>query len=441
MAADAIMNEPPHKAKTKDKDKERKGRSSGKGPSEPRLKTVVRRLPPNLPENVFWQSVDPWVKDETVTWKVYYQGKFRKRLNKENIPSRAYIAFKNEELLTTFSREYDGHLFRDKAGNESTAIVEFAPYQKVPSEKKKIDSRIGTIEKDEDYISFLKSLEDASAKAFDIDNLETLVVAAQAPPLPTTTPLLEALKAEKSAQKEKEALARTQAHFKEHPPTIAVPPKREESKKKGAAAPPSTSTKPADQQAPPTPGKKAAKKAAAAAKAAAQQETSNASASSPKSAPKQPRSEPPTPKKQRQAKAAAGNVQSPPPPALIIPPVDTATSSAPAPVTTNNTTQQAVAPPRRRPVIGLASRQFEAALSGAGVKRRERGKDQSAADTPTEVKPTKVAKEKPIVPIILQREVTVPVQAAPRVPSAATREDAPRGGRGRGRGRGKGRGG
>lgn len=39
-----------------------------------------------------------------------------RRLNKENIPSRAYIAFKNEETLATFSREYDGHVFRDKAG-------------------------------------------------------------------------------------------------------------------------------------------------------------------------------------------------------------------------------------------------------------------------------------------------------------------------------------
>ena len=38
------------------------------------------------------------------------------RLNKENIPSRAYIAFKNEELLATFSREYVGHLFKDKLG-------------------------------------------------------------------------------------------------------------------------------------------------------------------------------------------------------------------------------------------------------------------------------------------------------------------------------------
>ena len=106
------------------------------------------------------------------------------------MPSRAYIAFKNEGLVATFSREYDGHVFRDKAGgcvlrrrvvvscctlpaaslglcpfhsipstclgltdrhpgNESHAIVEYAPFQKVPSEKKKTDARNNTIDKGE----------------------------------------------------------------------------------------------------------------------------------------------------------------------------------------------------------------------------------------------------------------------------------------------------
>ena len=32
-------------------------------------------------------------------------------------------------------------------GNESIAVVEFAPFQKVPNEKKKADTRAGTIEK------------------------------------------------------------------------------------------------------------------------------------------------------------------------------------------------------------------------------------------------------------------------------------------------------
>jgi hypothetical protein len=60
-------------------------------------------------------------------------------------------------------------------GNESYAIVEFSPYQKVPSEKKKPDARNATIEQgifdaackfsvlpiyalDEDYVSFLNAL-------------------------------------------------------------------------------------------------------------------------------------------------------------------------------------------------------------------------------------------------------------------------------------------
>ena len=84
-------------------------------------------------------------------------------MNKENIPSRAYIAFKTKEQLAFFSREYDGHVFRDKTGDdptlsgqtianlpigaESQAVVEFAPYPKIPSEKRKPDSRNATIEK------------------------------------------------------------------------------------------------------------------------------------------------------------------------------------------------------------------------------------------------------------------------------------------------------
>lgn len=72
--------EPPKSFKSKSKEKERKSRASQKGQSSSeRLKTIVRRLPPNLPEEVFWQSVQQWVTDETVTWKEYYQGKLRKR--------------------------------------------------------------------------------------------------------------------------------------------------------------------------------------------------------------------------------------------------------------------------------------------------------------------------------------------------------------------------
>ena len=39
-----------------------------------------------------------------------------RRPDKENVPSRAYIVFKTDEQVATFGKEYDGHLFRDKAG-------------------------------------------------------------------------------------------------------------------------------------------------------------------------------------------------------------------------------------------------------------------------------------------------------------------------------------
>lgn len=126
----------PKRNQPKQKQKDPKPQAPAHGTD--RLKTVVRRLPPNLPEEIFWQSVQPWVTDDSITWKVYHAGKLRKRCvyyhclrfcavvnqywfvmgrqNQENVPSRAYIAFKNDEVLATFSREYDGHLFRDKAG-------------------------------------------------------------------------------------------------------------------------------------------------------------------------------------------------------------------------------------------------------------------------------------------------------------------------------------
>ena len=79
MATVEISKASSSKIKPKEiKEPKKKDRSSQKAHSE-RLKTVVRRLPPNLPAEVFWQSVRKWVTDDTVTWTEYYQGKFRKR--------------------------------------------------------------------------------------------------------------------------------------------------------------------------------------------------------------------------------------------------------------------------------------------------------------------------------------------------------------------------
>lgn len=98
-------------------------------------------------------------------------------------------------------------------GNESEAVVEFAPFQKVPPEKKKVDPRAGTITEgtylllnissihsyglhliDEDYLSFIASLQQPTLP--ETDKQPPLVPPAQEEP--TTAPLIAALLAEKS---------------------------------------------------------------------------------------------------------------------------------------------------------------------------------------------------------------------------------------------------
>lgn len=37
-------------------------------------KLVIRRLPPTLPEEVFWKAVSPWITQDTCLWKRYIKG-------------------------------------------------------------------------------------------------------------------------------------------------------------------------------------------------------------------------------------------------------------------------------------------------------------------------------------------------------------------------------
>ena len=67
------------KEKEKEKEREKAERKASLPQQNERLKTVVRRLPPNLPEEIFWNSVQAWVTDETAVWKIYCPGKLRKK--------------------------------------------------------------------------------------------------------------------------------------------------------------------------------------------------------------------------------------------------------------------------------------------------------------------------------------------------------------------------
>ncbi|KAF7965628.1 hypothetical protein HWV62_42619 [Athelia sp. TMB] len=390
--------------KSSDKDKDKDGDMTKEEKAD-RLKTVVRRLPPNLPEEVFWQSVQPWVTEETASWKVYHPGKIRKRPNKESIPSRAYIAFRNEEQLATFSQAYDGHLFRDKAGNESIAVVEFAPYQKIPSDKKKADARCNTIDRDEDYISFIKSLENkgSSNNNDEPTTLEQLsmfysnsslkfnkppsciatsVAASQPPPQPKTTPLLEALK----AQKEKEQAIRIQIKARDVAASNTKDNKKDTDKKaaKGGKPVPQTMT---TAVVPESIGKKGKKAKAAAATAAA---AANASATQAKVGPSGSTGSPataPSPKKPAKSPRPPRPLPAQQPLTPAVPNLPIASDAQPAAAGTGGEPAQ---PRRTRPII--ASRGLEAALSGAGLgKRRAKEKAGDAVDAASGAGPSEPA--------------------------------------------------
>ncbi|KAJ1309938.1 hypothetical protein OPQ81_006697 [Rhizoctonia solani] len=200
------------KAEQTNKSKSKSSRTKQSASSNaPRLKVVVRRLPPNLPENIFWRSVAQWITDESSSWKLYIPGKLRTKLNRENTPSRAYVEFNSPEAVIAFNRDFNGHVFRDKQGNESVAVIEYAPYQKVPHEKRKADAKVGTIETDEDFNSFLKALNKPAEPTPDINELVAQAVTTI--PEPTSTPLLDALKAAKEAN----TIKGYHSHYRDQP--------------------------------------------------------------------------------------------------------------------------------------------------------------------------------------------------------------------------------
>ena len=71
---------------------------------------------------------------------------------------RAYFNFTDPESAFSFKDKFNGQKFEDCNKIISAGIVEYAPFQRIPKRFKK-DIRSGTIDKDPDYLEFLKELE------------------------------------------------------------------------------------------------------------------------------------------------------------------------------------------------------------------------------------------------------------------------------------------
>nr|CAD7453939.1 unnamed protein product [Timema tahoe] len=166
-----------------DKIKDKKERA------KPPTKVVIRRLPPTLTQETFLKELHPLPEHDYL-----YFVRADRSLGQFAF-SRAYINFLDQEDVFRFKERFDNYAFLDKKGNEYLAVVEFAPFQRLPKKRlgRKKDPKAGTIEQDPAYTSFLESyLNKNSESTNPISTLEYF------PPVEskkvTTTPLLEFLK-------------------------------------------------------------------------------------------------------------------------------------------------------------------------------------------------------------------------------------------------------
>ncbi|KAJ0415180.1 Smg-4/UPF3 family-domain-containing protein [Aspergillus carlsbadensis] len=182
---------------------------SGPKPATPRLKLLVRRLPPGLTQEEFETALGTEWKlgAGKVSWYQYKPGKVSKDPAKPSRPSRAYINVSSSEHISPLSDKVRGTSFLDARNTANDPILlgpptlEFAPYAKIPGSRVRKDARQGTIDQDPEFILFLESLTQPIAKS---GPLESAADGEDKKEAVTTTPLVQYIK-EKKANKAKEA--------------------------------------------------------------------------------------------------------------------------------------------------------------------------------------------------------------------------------------------
>ncbi|KAF2120703.1 Smg-4/UPF3 family-domain-containing protein [Lophiotrema nucula] len=182
--------------------------SAPRGPKapQPRLKLVLRRLPPGLTKTEFENVLgDEWkLGAGKVDWMLFKKGKISKDAAKPSRPARAYIHVVSQSLLSPLSDHIRAATFVDAAKSAQDSalvgppVLEFSQYHRIPGGKKRNDNRQGTIDQDPEFQRFLEDLTNPIAKPAAPDG------EGQKEAKVTTTPLIEALR-EKKANKDKAA--------------------------------------------------------------------------------------------------------------------------------------------------------------------------------------------------------------------------------------------
>ncbi|GCB65640.1 regulator of nonsense transcripts 3B [Scyliorhinus torazame] len=203
-------NTKPREKKTEVKLEERTERTEKKEKKEILTKVVIRRLPPSLTKEQLEEQLAPLPEHDYFEFFSTNSSLF------PHIFSRAYINFKNQEDIVLFRDQFDGYVFIDSKGQEYPAIVEFAPFQKIPKKKsKKKDVKVGAVEDGNDHIhfsddpeykKFLESYNNADDEK-NSNNPETLLeeIEAKTKELAAkkTTPLLDYVKNKQRIREEK----------------------------------------------------------------------------------------------------------------------------------------------------------------------------------------------------------------------------------------------
>lgn len=130
-----------------------------------RLKLEVRRLPPALTKDEFLEAIGAEWKPMAgrVDWFEYRSGKIRGTGNVSE-QSRAYLHLTNESHIKPFESRFFEITFQDAKGSHKDPnlkhlqpMIEFAPNQRIPAAKQRVDGRQGTIDQDPEFIAFLEA--------------------------------------------------------------------------------------------------------------------------------------------------------------------------------------------------------------------------------------------------------------------------------------------
>lgn len=154
-----------------------------------KLKIIVRNIPSTVTEDDFLklEPVKQAVEKKIIDWHYFVKGMTYQ-------PAIAYLHFVNQTDLFEFTQKLK--VLANNQSNLNGIQVEYAPYQKISTIKAADDQRQGTIEKDDDFVSFLKQMEKPVEKMISADKqLEQQEdQERERPKEAKTTPLLDELK-------------------------------------------------------------------------------------------------------------------------------------------------------------------------------------------------------------------------------------------------------